>query len=157
MSAYLRSFLTREALWQFMRMVGIGLINTVVDFSLLNVFFAVLGWSELMSVTVALVIASLVAYVLNRRFTFRLEGGLRMRETIAFVGVNVVALLLTNLLVWLAIEQIGHLTQLQLNLVKVIATGLILLPKFAGYRDFVFGSAIRERVDGSAESAAEVE
>ena len=154
---YLKSFLTREAFGQFMRMVGIGLINTVVDFSLLNFFFAVLGWGEILSVTVALVIASLVAYVLNRRFTFRLDGGLRVRETVAFVGVNVLALLLTNLLVWLAIEQFGHLTQLQLNLVKIIATVLILLPKFAGYRDFVFGRAIKESGDGSAESAPQVE
>ncbi len=154
---YLKSFLTREAFGQFMRMVGIGVINTIVDFSLLNFFFAVLGWGEIMSVTVALVIASLVAYVLNRRFTFRLDGGLRVRETVAFVAVNVVALLLTNLLVWLAIEQFGNLTQLQLNLVKIIATGLILLPKFAGYRDFVFGRAIKERSDGSTESASQVE
>lgn len=154
--SYLRSFLTREAFGQFMRMIGIGLINTVVDFSLLNFFFAVLGWGEILSVTVALVIASLVAYVLNRRFTFRLDGGLRVRETVAFVGVNVVALLLTNLLVWIAIEQLGNLTQLQLNLVKILATGLILLPKFAGYRDFVFGRAIRERTD-STESTPHVE
>ncbi|NND84255.1 MAG: GtrA family protein [Acidimicrobiia bacterium] len=154
---YLRSFMTREAFGQFMRMVGIGLINTVVDFSLLNFFFAVLGWGEILSVTVALVIASLVAYVLNRRFTFRLGGGLRVRETVAFVAVNVVALLLTNLLVWLAIEQFGSLTQLQLNLVKIVATGLILLPKFAGYRDFVFGRAIAERADDSAESTPHVE
>ena len=154
--SYLRSFLTREAFGQFMRMIGIGLINTVVDFSLLNFFFAVLGWGEILSVTVALVIASLVAYVLNRRFTFRLDGGLRVRETVAFVGVNVVALLLTNLLVWIAIEQLGNLTQLQLNLVKILATGLILLPKFAGYRDFVFGRAIGERTD-STESTPHVE
>lgn len=155
--SYLRSFLTREAFGQFMRMVGIGVINTIVDFSLLNFFFAGLGWGELSSVTVALVIASLVAYVLNRRFTFRLGGGLRVRETVAFVGVNVVALLLTNLLVWLAIERLGNLTQLELNVVKIVATGLILLPKFAGYRDFVFGRAIRERANGSTESTSKVE
>jgi putative flippase GtrA len=142
---YLRSFLTREALRQFMKMTGIGLFNTFVDFGLLNVFFSVLDWGELTSVTVAFVIATFSAYILNRRFTFGLAATVRFKETVGFLIVNGIALGITDLLVWIASERLDGLTQLELNVVKLITTGIILIPKFAGYRDLVFKSAMRER------------
>lgn len=142
---YLRSFLTRETFGQFGKMVGIGVFNTFVDFGLLNIFFSVFGWGELSSVTVAFVIASLSAYVLNRRFTFGLEATVRVKETVGFLVVNGIALGITDLLVWAASTRLGGLTQLELNLVKLITTAIILIPKFAGYRDLVFKSAMREK------------
>lgn len=145
MRNYLRSFLTRETFGQFMKMVGIGVINTFVDFGLLNVFFSVLGWGELTSVTVAFIIASMSAYILNRRFTFGLEATVRFRETVGFLVVNGIALGITDLLVWVASIRLDGLTQLELNVVKLITTGIILIPKFIGYRDLVFRSAIRKK------------
>ncbi len=142
---YLRSFLTREALRQFMKMTGIGLFNTFVDFGLLNVFFSVLEWGELTSVTVAFVIATFSAYILNRRFTFGLAATVRLKETVGFLVVNGIALGITDLLVWVASARLDGLTQLELNVVKLITTGIILIPKFAGYRDLVFKSAMQQR------------
>jgi len=139
---YLRSFLTREAGSQFMKMTGIGLFNTFVDFGLLNVFFSVLEWGELTSVTVAFVIATFSAYILNRRFTFGLAATVRLKETVGFLAVNAVALGITDVIVWAASARLGGLTQLELNVVKLATTGIILLPKFAGYRDLVFKSAM---------------
>ncbi len=147
MRDYLRSFLTREAFGQFMKMTGIGLINTFVDFGLLNFFFSVLSWNELTSVTVAFLIATLSAYVLNRRFAFGLAATVRFRETVGFLVVNGIALAITDLIVWAASERLDGLTQLQLNLVKLVTTGIILIPKFAGYRDVVFRSAMNEKAD----------
>ena len=156
MKNYLRSFLTREAGSQFMKMTGIGLFNTFVDFGLLNLFFSVLNWGELTSVTVALVIATFSAYILNRRFTFGLEATVRLKETVGFLAVNGVALAITDLLVWVASARLDGLTQLELNVVKLIATGIILLPKFAGYRDLVFKSAMREKESGDRDEDTEV-
>lgn len=155
MKQYLRSFLTREAAGQFMKMTGIGLFNTVVDFGLLNVFFSILGWGEVTSVTVAFVIATFSAYVLNRRFTFGLEASVRLKETIGFLVVNGVALGITDLIVWWASDRLDGLTQLELNLVKLATTGIILIPKFAGYRDLVFRSAMAERRDSQDPAEAE--
>lgn len=151
---YLRSFLTREAGSQFMKMTGIGLFNTFVDFGLLNVFFSVLEWDELTSVTVAFVIATLSAYVLNRRFTFGLAATVRLKETIGFLAVNAVALGITDLLVWVASVRLDGLTQLELNVVKLVTTAIILLPKFAGYRDLVFKSAMDAQKSGEEPDAS---
>jgi hypothetical protein len=43
----------------------------------------------------------------------------------------------------------GDLDLFQANLAKVVATALILIPKFAGYRDVVFGKALRSEERGS--------
>lgn len=145
MRHYLRSLLTRETFGQFMKMAGIGVVNTFVDFGLLNIFFSVFGWGELPAVTVAFIIASMSAYILNRRFTFGLEATVRVKETAGFLVVNGIALGITDLLVWVASDRLGGLTQLELNVVKLITTGIILIPKFVGYRDLVFRSAMKQK------------
>lgn len=151
MSGYLRSFLTREAFGQFFRLGIVGSFNTVVDFALLNFFFLVLGWSAFWSVTWALAIATGVSYALNRRWTFRLPSFFgSAKETAGFFAVSLLAWGITVAAVEVAEAWLGSLGVLELNAAKIVAIGVILPLKFAGYRDLVFRrslSRVRDAVE----------
>jgi len=143
--SYLQSLITREARGQFLRLGLIGGLNTVVYFVILNVLFSVVGLSDFWSVTWAFVLATGLSYVLNRRWTFRIkEGNGSLRETLVFYAVNLGAWAATVGLVELAERFFGSSTALQINLASLVATGIILIPKFAGYRDLVFKNALVE-------------
>ncbi len=147
----MRSLLTREAMGQFLRLGVVGGLNTLVYFVLLNVLFSVVGLSDFWSVTWAFVFATGLSYVLNRRWTFRItEGRGSVSETLVFYVVNLIAWGLTVALVELAKVLFGATTALQLNLASIVATGIILIPKFASYRDVVFRKALRKsKADGA--------
>lgn len=143
MTGYLRSFFTRHALGQLGKLAVIGLVNTAVDFALFNVFRFQLDWSLAVAVSVAFVLATLVSYVLNRRWTFQLKDGwFKAGETGMFLIVNAIALAVTNGIVLGADAWFGPLGPIGANAAKVVAAVIILLPKFAGYRDVVFRRAV---------------
>lgn len=153
MRSYLRTFVTREAMGQFVRLGLIGGLNTVVYFVILNVLFTGVGLSDFWSVTWAFGLATGLSYVLNRRWTFQIkEGRGSLRETVAFYAVNVAAWAATVGLVELAESIFGTSTALQINLASLVATGIILIPKFASYRDVVFKKALREARQSEAVS-----
>ncbi len=143
MIAYIKSFFTKHALGQLGKLAVIGLVNTAVYFALSNVFRFALDWNLFVSVSVAFVLATFVSYVLNRRWTFQLrDGWVKAGETSMFLLVNGVALVVTNGIVGLADVWLGPLDQFGFNAANVVAAGIILLPKFAGYRDVVFRRAV---------------
>lgn len=144
MKKYFRSFLTKEAAGQFIRLGLIGGLNTLVYFLLLNVFRWAVHMSAFWSITLAFALATAMSYVLNRRWTFKLKNGrLSFRETAWFYLVNVIAWGLTVAVVKLAEAILGELGPFALNAANIVATAFILVPKFAGYRDVVFGRALR--------------
>ncbi|MDH3261091.1 MAG: GtrA family protein [Acidimicrobiia bacterium] len=149
MRSYLRSLVTREAMGQFLRLGLIGGLNTIVYFVLLNVLFSLVGLSAFWSVTWAFVLATALSYVLNRRWTFQIkEGRGSLRETVVFYVVNLAAWGATVGMVELAEKVFGTSTALQINLASLVATAIILIPKFASYRDLVFKKALGEAREG---------
>jgi putative flippase GtrA len=151
MMSYFRSLVTREALGQFFRLGLIGGLNTVVYFVLLNVFFSVVGLSDFLSVTWAFVLATAMSYLLNRRWTFRIKHGRgSLRETLIFYAVNLAAWAATVGMVELAEQIFGTSTALQINLASLAATAIILIPKFASYRDLVFKKALGQAKQGGS-------
>ncbi|NIA24124.1 MAG: hypothetical protein GWP04_00995 [Gammaproteobacteria bacterium] len=146
MKNYVRSFLTREAAGQFVRLSLIGGLNTLVYFALLNIFRWGVHLSSFWSVTFAFALATALSYVLNRRWTFRIkEGRGSVRETVWFYIVNLAAWAVTVAVVKTAEWLFGELGPFALNAANIVATGFILLPKFASYRDLVFGKALRHQ------------
>jgi putative flippase GtrA len=139
---YLRTFANRETARQFVSVGVIGALNTVVDFGLFNVLRAVdipRNWA----ITVAFATATFVSYLLNRRVSFRLtDGKVSLRETVHFYAINVAAWAVTLLVVEVADALYGPLSILGENVAKVAAVVIVLIPKFAGYRDIVFRRAL---------------
>ncbi len=148
MKNYLKTFMNRESLRQFLRLGMVGGMNTVVDFGIFNVLLFLLPderWEPSVAVTISYIAATAFSYVLNRRWTFELDGTWgSSRETGAFYIVNTIALAATLAIVEGAQVLWGPLTVLQLNLAKFAAVIVILFPKYAGYRDLVFRRSIEK-------------
>ncbi len=150
MRNYLKTFANRESARQVFLRGGIGVVNTVIDFGLFNLF-RWLGWELYVALAVAFVLATGVSFLLNRRITFGMRASsARAHEGVGFLVLNVVALAATAGIVWVADSLFGPLTPLGENLAKVVAALVILLPKFAALRDVVFRRALR--TEGAAET-----
>jgi putative flippase GtrA len=148
---YLESFLTRKALAQFIKVGLVGVVNTVVSFALFNVFLVVLDWSSVLSVTLAFAVTTFVSYLLNRVWAFDLrDGKVSGRETVQFYLVNGAAWAGTAGTMWMAETLFGPLSDLAANGVYLFASVVILIPKYASYRDIVFGSALADDAAGEA-------
>ncbi len=150
MKNYLKSFMNRETFWQFIRMGLVGGFNTVAFFIFFNIFRWWIDWSPFWSVTWAFALATFLSYLLNRRWTFRIKGGFGgTRETVTFYVVNLLAWAITAGMVVVAEAWFGPLDFVQSNLVLVLATGIVVIPKFAGYRDVVFRRSLAGNTERS--------
>jgi putative flippase GtrA len=144
---YLKTFANRESLVQAVRVGAVGVINTFVSFGLFNVFLT-MRWSWFWAITVSFALTTFMSYLINRRWTFELKDGrVSGRETAAFFGVNILAYLASVAIVWVADSLFGPLSRLGYNLALVVAAGLLILPKLAGYRDVVFSRALDDKED----------
>lgn len=147
MKKYLKTFANKESLVQVIRVGLVGVFNTIVSFSLFNVFLTI-SWSWFWAITVSFALTTFMSYLINRRWTFELKDGrVSARETAAFFGVNVLAYLASVAIVWIADTLFGPLSRLGYNLALVVAAGLLILPKLAGYRDIVFSRALGDKED----------
>lgn len=155
MKNYLKSFATGEAAVQFLKVATIGVVNTLTFFVIFNILRSNTELARWVAVSIAFAIATLVSYVLNRRWTFQLkEGHVVFRETVTFYIVNLVAWGATVSFVEIADAVFGPLSLVGENIALVAVSGLILLPKFASYRDVVFKKALRSRSDAATEKSA---
>ncbi len=152
MKQYLESFRNRKSFDQFIKVGVVGVVNTMVSFALFNLFLIGFDWASVLAVSVAFAITTFLSYLLNRMWTFELgDSKLSGRETIQFYLVNGAAWAGTAGMMWLAETVFGPLSHLVANGVYLLASAIILLPKFASYRDIVFGKALAEET--AAESA----
>jgi putative flippase GtrA len=156
--SYLRSFFNRDGMEQMVKLALIGVVNTGVYFAILNILISLsvpLFWR----VTVSFAVATEVSYLLNRRWTFRLKGGIGpWRETAVFFFVNGLAWGVTLAIVLGADAVFGPLPRLGENLANLAAGILILLPKLASYRDLVFRRSLESRrLAAAPEDGAEPE
>lgn len=147
MIRYVKSLLTREALNQLIRVGMIGVVNTAVYFASFNWFRVNTELSLFWAIAVAFAIATGVSYVLNRRWTFRIQHGREvLRETVIFYAINVGAWLVTEAIV-AGGDALFDLDLFGENMASIVASAVILLPKFAGYRDLVFSRSVLQQAD----------
>jgi putative flippase GtrA len=145
---YLESFLNRKSFDQFVKVGVVGIVNTFVSFALFNLFLIGFDWPSVLSVSLAFAITTFLSYLLNRMWTFELrEGRVSGRETFHFYLVNGAAWAATAGMMWFAETFFGPLSNLAANGVYLFASIVILAPKFASYRDIVFGKALAEEAE----------
>ncbi len=150
MRRYLASFMTKEAFRQFVKVGLVGVANTIVSFALFNLFLW-MGWWSVAAVSVAFAITTFMSYLLNRVWAFEIKDGkVSSSETVRFYLINVAAWAGTAGTMWLAEALIGPLSTVAANVVYLITSIVILIPKFASYRDIVFGNAIEEQENSPA-------
>ena len=146
----LKSLISAETLLQFVKVVLSGGAATVLYFALLNLVRFGVGWSSFWSVTVAFVAATLVNYLLNRRWSFRLSFKVNPCETAAFFLINMSAWAITVLIVQVSESLFGPLGPLGLNLTNLVADGILIVPKFLAYKHMVFKRSLKETATTSA-------
>lgn len=125
--------LDRKNLLQLMRFCIVGIANTAVD---LSVFFVLtLGQVPYLLAQVLAYSAGMVnSFILNRKWTFKVEGKTSRGEMSGFILVNLSSLLLTSLLLFI----LHDACHVRLWLSKLAATGLCLLVNFTASRRWVF-------------------
>ena len=144
MKNYVKSLFTPQAVKQLLKVGLVGVFNTIVSFTMFNVFLSMLGgtktvdegfnWEQFWAIALSFLIGTFVSYMLNRRWTFELSEQpeeLR-RETTNFVLINVAAWAITQFIVGSADWLWGPLTRTQQNFFYLAASGFIIIPKFAG-------------------------
>ncbi len=152
MKRYLASFMTKAAFEQFVKVGLVGIANTVVSFALFNLFLW-MGWWSVAAVSVAFALTTFMSYLLNRAWTFEIKDGrVSGRETMRFYLVNLAAWAGTAGTMWFAETLFGPLSKVAANVVYLITSIVILLPKFASYRDIVFGNAIKDQESSPSEA-----
>ena len=148
MRNYLKTLIHPEAIIQMMKLGFIGGFNTVLTLGL-SLAFRKLGMADEFAVASAWVIGTLVSYFLNRRWTFSLAtAGANVRETSHFFIVNIIAGTLTVGFVWLAGVILGELTDVEFLGAQIVASIIIVIPKFAAYRDVVFKRSLSDSKKG---------
>lgn len=132
---------------QFIRFAIIGLINTGVDFLVLNLLIWATGIKEgngliplnIISFTVAVI----NSYILNKRWAFKDQTtGDTAKKFTNFLIISVIGALINTAIVRFGatnIEPLFGLSQiLWVNVVKAVATGVSLVWNFVGYKLLVF-------------------
>jgi len=128
----LRALIAREEF----RFLVVGGINTVVGYALFALLQLSVGHviGYLGSLYLSYALAVTLAFVLHRRFTFRVTSGSVVRDFARFIGVYVVALALNTVVLPLLVELAGW-NPLVAQAVCVVITTLV---SYFGHKLFSF-------------------
>lgn len=144
---YLPRALRREHLFgQIVRFVVVGGINTLVDYSIFNLLYHVVGWPLLVSNTISVSVAIVNSYLWNRYWTFstRRSQGWQRQEALAFLLVSLIGLAINNGGFWILHTRWGGSSVLATNLQKAGASVISLVWNFVGYRLLAFRGPKRQ-------------
>jgi putative flippase GtrA len=131
---------------QFSRFVVIGVMNTAIDFSVLNLLMWWTGiyagkWIFLLNAA-SFFVAVINSYFWNKYWTFKDRDEIKVNEFSQFIMVTLIGLAINSGIVYGITTFIppvyGLSKELWANLAKVVATGLSLAWNFIGYKFIVF-------------------
>lgn len=135
---------------QFSKFVAVGLLNTGIDFAILNVLTLLTGITSgaglVLLNTFSFTAATTNSYFLNKNWTFRdTARNAEEKKFLQFIAISLVGAVINGGTVFLittyarpAFDSLGLGDQLWVNIAKVFATGVSLVWNFLGYKFFVF-------------------
>jgi len=138
-----RYLLWQKEIWQVLRFVIVGGLNTAIDLLVFNAFLWIMPTSEtrllLIYNSAAYIGGSINSFLLNRHWTFRYRERFSIREIVRFMTLVIPGILCNNVLIWLASSSLedAH-TFLWANLSKLIATAGTVLISYLGMRLWAF-------------------
>lgn len=126
----------RHLIHEWAKFLIIGGIGTIVTFGVANALRHIGNYK---AVTIATILATVVTYLGNRYWTFRhRQNQSTSRETLIFLILNGVGLLIYYGCIWLMFDLPGLKGGLWYNLALVVGTGLGTLFRFWSYRKWVW-------------------
>jgi len=131
---------------QFFRYGLIGVLNTLLDFGVLNLlsytFKVYSGFSLVLINVVSFLISNINSYFWNKSWTFESQNKKVTGEFLRFFGVTAIGFLINSAILWAGttlIEPIlGLATAMWENVVKLVATVVYIVWNFIGYKLIVF-------------------
>jgi putative flippase GtrA len=138
--ARMRRLITRLLADERVRFTIVGGINTAVGYGLFALFYLLFGkWiGYIASLYASYFFATLLAFYLHRRFTFRVAGtGSLLMDFLRFQGVYVIALIINTVALPLLVE-LAHMHALVAQALIVILTTVL---SYVGHKFFSFRRA----------------
>ncbi len=134
---------------QLIKFGSVGIINTGVDFAVLNLLMWTFGINEgkwLIPINiVAFTLASANSYIFNKFWTFKektLEKSQVTKQFSQFMVISIIGAIINTVILYsiaTLISPIFGLSQtLWTNFAKIAATGISMVWNFVGYKFFVF-------------------
>lgn len=138
-------FISRKIslLWQFAKFAQVGVLNTAIDFGILNFLIFITGITSGIAIiplnTTSFSIAIINSFFWNEKWVFRAK---KEANFITFVAVTLIGLAINSAIVYVISTYVPPVIvdsqKLWTNLAKVLATGVSLIWNFTGYRLVVF-------------------
>lgn len=134
---------SKEMIKQIAKFGAVGILNTVIDFVLLNFFITIVGWPILLANTLSFSTAVTNSYFMNKYWTFEEKKPTHVKQFSTFVLISIVGLLFSNILVhygadFLANLDYGLTYSWQYNIAKALSAVVILGWNFIASKYFVF-------------------
>lgn len=134
------------ALWQFVKYSAAGSLNALLDIGILNLFsviFRVYSGGLLVIFNVFALLAALVnSFLLNKFWAFKNANAFHWAEFGRFLGVNMITLFVNSAMIYFLTTTIGAPETISEpvweNIAKLIATPIIIMINFIGYKFIVF-------------------
>jgi putative flippase GtrA len=132
---------------QFLRFAVVGVLNTGIDFAILNILSYLTNITEGARIIplkgVAFLAANTNSYLINKRWTFKdRSGGQGAKQFSVYLTVSIIGALINIAAVYLITTYMqpafGMSDKLWLNAANLVATGLSLIWNFIGYKLIVF-------------------
>jgi putative flippase GtrA len=131
---------------QFAKYGLIGVLNTLLDFSVLNLlsytFHVYSGISLILINVFSFLAANINSYFWNKYWTFQSQNKKVAGELLKFFTVSIIGFLLNSAILWFFTTvmepALGLSPQIWENVAKLIATGVYIVWNFIGYKLIVF-------------------
>ncbi|MFA4999486.1 MAG: GtrA family protein [Parcubacteria group bacterium] len=136
----------KKLLVQFGKFAVVGLLNTAIDFGVLNLLIFVTGVREGITIFflngISFAIATANSYLWNKYWTFRDRESVRVFQIGQFLVISAIGAVLNSGIVYLISTFVSPLFNLSpavwVNMAKILATGVSFIWNFAGYKFVVF-------------------
>ncbi len=128
---------------RIMRFGVIGVMNTAIDFGILNLLLATTGRTDLAIVfnTISFSVAVTNSYFWNKYWTFEERGRGTTAQFFEFLVVSIAALIINDTVLYLLVRYVKITTvdpRVVINGAKLVATLASMTWNFLGYRFVVF-------------------
>jgi putative flippase GtrA len=132
-----------NVLWQFTKFAEVGVLNTAIDFGILNILLRLAGVTSgpliLFLNAISFSTATINSYYWNRSWVFK---GAKTHDFITFFAVTLIGLSINSAIVFILTTFVDPIFVTNkahwANVAKALATGVSLFWNFVGYRLIVF-------------------
>ena len=131
---------------QGIKFVLVGILNTAIDFGVLNLLILITGitggWAIAPLNAISFLCAATNSYLWNKFWTFKAKGGVAGKEFSQFLIISLIGIGINTGIVVAGTSLVSPLfglsSKVWVNLIKVLATGVSMVWNFLGYKFIVF-------------------